>query len=122
MKKIILVLSLFLFGCQSSSADSAPIKLAAGWEPGRDVGGIAAKHGIALLDVHYLYITALEDVTITKIEVNRGNCATFDKPSNLKFGDKKKYKLSAGSSSRCDDVLEVSVEANNEIYIFTFNE
>lgn len=118
MKKIILVLSLFLFGCQSSSADKAPIKVATGWE----YNTFMVKYGGSAYNMHYLYITALENVTITKIEVNRGNCATFDKPSNLKFGDKKEYTLSTGSSSLCDDVLEVSVEANNEIYTFTFNE
>lgn len=105
MKKIFIgALVLVLSGCGDS-----PIDVSLDMAPGLD----------GFSPLRYLVVTSkVDSVKLSKVEVNRGNCKTFNwrGPNPLQFGQEKRGMLVCD----LDQVKEVVVETDQGEYTFTF--
>lgn len=105
LKKLVAVaLVLGLTGC-----GDAPVEVTLDMAPGLD----------GFSPLKYLVVTSkVDDVRLTNIKVNRGNCKTFNwrGPNPLQFGQEKRGMLTCD----LDQVKEVVVETDKGEYTFTF--
>lgn len=105
LKKLLAAaLVLGLTGC-----GDAPIEVSLDTAPGLD----------GFSPLKYLVVTSkVDDVRLTNIKVNRGNCKTFNwrGPNPLQFGQEKRGMLTCD----LDQVKEVVVETDQGEYTFTF--
>lgn len=101
---VIGALMLTLSGCGDS-----PIDVSLDTAPGLD----------GFSSLRYLVVSSkVDSVKLNKIEVNRGNCKTFNwrGPNPLKFGQEKRGMLVCD----LDQVKEVLVETDQGEFTFTF--
>lgn len=68
-----------------------------------------------------LIITALDDISINSITLNRGNCRVAHPNFEYKFPQKAKYSTTATFMTNCRDILEIKIDINGEEWTFSQN-
>lgn len=108
MKKILILASIFL--ASSLMAEKAPIKIET--QTNRLTGAFGFQN---------LIITALDDISINSITLNRGNCKVAHPNFNYKFPNKLKYSSTAIYMTNCRDILEITINVDGLEWTFSQN-
>lgn len=99
MKKILILASIFL--ASSLMAEKAPIKIET--QTNRLTGAFGLQN---------LIITALDDISINSIKLNRGNCKVAYPNFSYKFPQKAKYLTTATFMTNCSNILEITTDVD----------
>lgn len=108
MKKILILASIFL--ASSVFAKNAPVKIET--QTNRLMGAFGFQN---------ITITALDDITINSITLNRGNCKVAHPNFKYKFPQKAKYSTTKTFMTNCRDILEITIDVDGLEWTFSQN-